>query len=118
MAVVVAAGVTANSSREVFKVGFAESARTGPHQRPASHLRPTRWPGRRPRPAAARRAPISDAGIRFARNLLALVPKSHKDHPEGIEWVAARCAALWIVGRPAGRGGDRQELLCDLTGGS
>ena len=92
MAVVVATGVTADGGREilgldvgdsedeVFWRGFLphpEAARPG--RGPAGHLRPARRPGRRAGPGRSKASAHQRCRVHFARNLLALVPKSHKD---------------------------------------
>ena len=69
-----------DSEDEVFWRGFltlAEAARPG--RGAAGHLRPARRPGRRAARASFQGAAHQRCRVHFARNLLALVPKSHDD---------------------------------------
>ena len=92
MAVVVATGITADGSREVLGVdvgdsedevfwrGFLRSLQgPRPGRGAPGDLRPARRPRRRPAPQSFQGAAHQRCRVHFARNLLALVPKSHQD---------------------------------------
>ena len=91
MAVVIATGITADGEREVLGVDVGDSEDEvfwrgflgAPCNRGLGGVRlssPTSTPVSSPRCVAASRAPVHQrCRVHFARNLLALVPKSHQD---------------------------------------